>query len=297
MYIGFQNIFYPQKLFTHMKKTTQIFAAFFLLSVSFTACTKEVKETEDEISAETLAKIENLGFSTYEAKKIPEGYLVEGDIILTEENLINPSRTPSLIFAQEEQYRTTNLVSRAKHDRIQIALDNSSSNHQNVFTAALEEAVRRYNNDVGTGYTLYFDIVSKSQSPDITIVAYYENSNVLGSAGFPTSAGDPYNQVRMNTYHYGTGTDLTNVNYIATIIAHEIGHCIGMRHTDYMDRSFSCGGRKQNEEKPFSSGYGAIHIPGTPTSADNASWMLACVSRGTNRPFNANDKTALNHLY
>jgi len=29
---------------------------------------------------------------------------------------------------------------------------------------------------------------------------------------------------------------------IVSVIAHEAGHCIGFRHTDCMDRSYSCGG-------------------------------------------------------
>src|SRR5678810_928237 len=73
------------------------------------------------------------------------------------------------------------------------------------------------------------------------VVAFYQVSNVLGSSGFPNSTGDPYNQVQMNTYWYSTGTTTTNVNYIGTIMAHEIGHCIGFRHTDYMSRRYSCG--------------------------------------------------------
>jgi hypothetical protein len=128
------------------------------------------------------------------------------------------------------------------------------------------------------------------------VVAFYEVSNTLGSSGFPNSAGDPYNQVQMNTYWYSGGTDATNVNYIGTIMAHELGHCIGFRHTDYMNRAYSCGGRKQNEGQS-NTGVGAVYIPGTPTGGDPNSWMLACVGSNVNRPFNANDKIALAYLY
>ena len=74
----------------------------------------------------------------------------------------------------------------------------------------------------------------------------------------------------------------------------KMGHCIGMRHTDYMDRSYSCGGAYANEG---ASSVGAVLIPGTPATADPNSWMLACIGNGINRPFNANDVTALNYLY
>nr|MCU0383478.1 zinc-dependent metalloprotease [Cyclobacteriaceae bacterium] len=83
-------------------------------------------------------------------------------------------------------------------------------------------------------------------------------------------------------------------NKSSTILAHEIGHCIGFRHTDYMDRSYSCGGATANEG---ASTVGAILIPGTPSGPDAGSFMLACIGNGQNRPFNNNDKTALAFLY
>lgn len=56
-----------------------------------------------------------------------------------------------------------------------------------------------------------------------------------------------------------------------------------------MNRSFSCF-RDGNE------GGDAVHIPGTPTTPESNSWMLAC-SNGTDRPFTANDVTALKTVY
>jgi hypothetical protein len=79
-------------------------------------------------------------------------------------------------------------------------------------------------------------------------------------------------------------------------MAHEMGHCIGYRHTDYMNRAYSCGGNRSNEGQA-KNGVGAVHISGTPTSADANSWMLACIGNNVNRPFNTNDKTALNYVY
>jgi predicted Zn-dependent protease len=194
------------------------------------------------------------------------------------------------MIAQEEQYRTFNLLSAAKHPIVKIALNISNASYTNAFTAALDTAINRYN-----ALNLGFDMQRVTTGADITIVAYYENSNTLGSAGFPNSAGDPYNQVKMNTYWYSTGTDATNMKYIGTIMAHELGHCIGFRHTDYMSRRFSCG--SGGNEGQSTTGVGAVHIPGTPTKADAGSWMLACIGDKVNRPFNTNDKTALNYLW
>jgi len=268
------------------------FAAICFMAIIFTACTKDVKETvQPDVSEQTLAQIKSLGFGTENVQKIDEGYLVEGDIILTENNLSNRPTSPYLIVAQEEQYNTFNLVSVPKHPTVKIALSNSSSAHEAAFSAALDNSIARYNAE-----NLQITFQRVTTGADITVVAYYEVSNVLGSAGFPTSTGDPYSQVKMNTYHYATGTDAVNTNYISTIMSHEFGHCVGMRHTDYKNRSYSCGGLPSNEGQT-KNGVGAVHIPGTPTSGDPNSWMLACVGKNVNRPFNANDKIALAFLY
>lgn len=259
------------------------------LAFSITSCTKDAKETiKDEVSQDVIGQIKALGFNSDGVQKVADGYLVEGDIILTEENLRERANTPELIIGNEEHYRTTNLVSTA-YTTIRVALSSSSSSHTGVFTSALDEAIRRYN---ALPLRIKFQRVTSGQN--ITINAYYQVSNVLGSAGFPTSGGAPYNQVQMNTYHYSTSTSSTNVNYIATIMAHEMGHCIGFRHTDYMDRSYSCGGSVVNEG---TSGVGAIQIPGTPSGPSSGSWMLACVGSGVNRPFTSADQTALNYIY
>jgi predicted Zn-dependent protease len=277
-----------------MKTSLRSFAAVCFAALTLTACTKDVKESNEAMVDEsTLAQIAQMGFSTDGVQKVEGGYLVEGDIILSNNQLGTQSTSPNMVIAQEEQYRTFNLVDPAKHSTINVALNNSSAQHDPAFSAALDEAITRYNAE---SLTVKFARVATTQSPDVTVVAFYEVSNVLGSAGFPSSTGDPYNQVKMNTYHYSTSTGTTNVNYIATIMAHELGHCIGFRHTDYMNRAYSCGGRRSNEGQS-TTGVGAVHIPGTPTGGDPNSWMLACVGSQVNRPFNANDKIALAYVY
>ena len=248
----------------------------------FTACKKQGAASQSEVSDEVISQIRAAGFNTYDVKKVAEGYLVEGDIILTEENLRNTQQTsPELVIANEEHYRTTNLVTGTPRT-IKVSLNTTAA----PFPAALQEAVNRYNAE---GLQLNFSIVSSGA--DINIVTFYQQSNTLGSAGFP-SGGNPYNQIRMNTYWYNANT---NVNYLASIIAHEMGHCIGYRHTDYMSRKYSCGPGPGNNEGQ--AGVGAIYIPGTPTGPDAGSWMLACIGSNVNRPFTANDKIALSTVY
>jgi hypothetical protein len=271
-----------------MKRIITPIAITCIAAMTFVSCKKEVKE--QSLPTEDLNNIAAMGLSTSGVKAVDGGYLVEGDIFISKDRLSERSATPNLTIASEEQYRTFNLLSASKHPVVKVALNISSSAHVSAFTAAADEAIRRYNAE-----NLGFTMQRVTSGQDITIVAFYENSSTLGSAGFPNSAGDPYNQIQMNTYHYSTGTDATNVNYIGTIMAHEMGHCIGFRHTDYMSRRFSCG--YGGNEGQSSTGVGAVLIPGTPSKADAGSWMLACIGSNVNRPFNSNDKIALSYLW
>ena len=259
----------------------------FLLIAGFaiTSCKKEVKDpAQEQISEETLTKIYNHGFGTSNVAKIEEGYLVEGDIILTEEFLNSTPGGNFLRIANTEQYRTTNLVSGPRN--ITVSLDSKLAAIAG-YSQALNEMVSRYN---AQNLTLDFQVVGSGG--DIKFVN--ANGPYLGSSGFPNNAGAPYGQVKLYSRNIGSGTNSTFIKYLATIMAHEVGHCIGFRHTDYADRSYSCGGAYANEG---ASSIGAILIPGTPEGPDPNSFMLACISRNENRPFNSNDRTALNYLY
>ena len=247
------------------------------------ACQQEENIVKKEdISQETLDKIYQMGFGTNDVKRIPEGYLVEGDILLTEDQLQEKHDPRLLRVGETEQYRTTNLVT-ALPRKIRVSI---SSKLPSSYVAALDEALARYNSQ---DLKLTFQRVSSDA--DIKISKAPSTAYYLASAGFPSYSGEPYRSVIVNSTYLGTSP---KKEYLATILAHEIGHCIGFRHTDYMDRSYSCGGTVANEG---ASTVGAIHIKGTPTQADPGSWMLACISGGENRPFNNNDKTALDYLY
>src|SRR5688572_21041065 len=85
---------------------------FAVLSVMAVSCKKDAKAPEDAnaISDDVLAKIYNLGYGTKNVQLHPEGYLVEGDIVLTKEELDRKPEALFLRIAGEEQYRTYNLV-------------------------------------------------------------------------------------------------------------------------------------------------------------------------------------------
>ncbi|QNA43231.1 M57 family metalloprotease [Lacibacter sediminis] len=264
-----------------MKKMKMAFVAAISMSVLFVSCQKDVKTTKTEVSQEELNQIAAMGFSTDGVMIESDGFIVEGDIFIPRADLGKVSTSPNLVVASEEQYRTTNLVTGLPRTiTVQV-----SSSLPAAYVTNTDAAIARYN---ALGLTLTFQRVSSGG--DIVISPAPAGAGYLASAGFPTSAGNPHNSILVNRSYM----DTWNTNTVVSILAHEMGHCIGFRHTDYMNRQYSCGGRRYNEG---ASTVGAIHIPGTPTTADPNSWMLACIGNGVNRPFNANDVIALGYLY
>ena len=106
------------------------------------ACQQEEESIvkQEDISRETLDKIFQMGFGTADVKKIEEGYLVEGDILLTEEQLNAHHSTSFLRVGETEQYRTTNLV-QALPRTIRVSL---SSGFSSAYSKALNVALARW---------------------------------------------------------------------------------------------------------------------------------------------------------
>ncbi|MBL6444893.1 protease B [Fulvivirga sp. 29W222] len=273
-----------------MKRLNSLLVLAVLASGIFFSCENENVSPGDGVPEEVLSKLTQLGFSIDGVSRFEDGYLVENDIYLTAEDLERMS--PGKDIPVVEQYSTDYLVNGPRVINVYMPTGNKgfSSGEQ----AGLDEAIRRYNAE---NLTLSFQRVSTSGNADIVFERLSkgdERRGVLGSAGFPTASGDPYGTIKMSGILESTYG--LSVDGIATIMAHEMGHCIGFRHTDYFNRSISCGGSAYNEGD---AGIGANHIPGTPTGADlagNGSWMLSCTD-GSSRPFTNADKTALDYLY
>lgn len=280
-----------------MLKFTKVVCTAFLAVILISSCTQDSEESitmVEEVPEAVLAALSNAGFDIQNQApfRFENGYLVEGDIYFSEADIDKLSE--GNVLPVEEQYSTDNLVAVSGSRTITIyAPEGGRKGYSPGMIAGLDLAIQRYNAE---NLLLNFIRTTNSKTADIKMTRLSkrdENRGVLGSAGFPTSSGDPYGEIKMSGVlesKYGLGTA-----GIATIIAHEIGHCIGFRHTDFFDRSISCGGSTSNEGN---GGVGANHIPGTPTgaTASAASWMLACTDGG-DRPFNNDDKTALDYLY
>ncbi len=266
-----------------MRKLLSVVGVAAFATLFIVACSKSAKQdVQTEVSQETLNQISALGFSSDNVIASDGGYIVEGDIFLSPQDLTTQKTANRLIIANEEQYRTNNLVAGPRTITVSI----SGRNVTQLLIDGVKAAVARYNAE---NLQLSFSYLGVNGGGDINI-SVVNTGQYIASAGFPTSGGDPYGTIKY-ARNFTSGYSL---NFVTTVVAHEMGHCIGFRHTDYMNRAYSCGGSGGNEG---SGSVGAVHIPGTPTGPDSGSWMLACLSATTNRPFNNNDKTALDYLY
>jgi len=261
------------------------------------SCEKEDSLSEDEllvvkeqqtISKEALAKIAALHHNTKDVKMVdnvlPDGssesaYLIEGDILMSAKQLeeLQPANITT------KQYRTYNLVSSPRNVNVIGYTGGSGQGLTSKQRTALQRAIANYNAlNIGLNFTLTFG--TNYNAYDI-VVYQTSNGQAGGVAGFP-SGGNPYKYVQIfsGMENYSTATN-------EHVMTHEIGHTVGLRHTDWYSRE-SCG---QSGEAAGSDG--AVHIPGTPTDFDANSIMLSCFSASETGNFGYYDEVALEYLY
>ncbi|MBT8295482.1 MAG: zinc-dependent metalloprotease [Gramella sp.] len=276
-------------------KTIKLFTLLLAL-VIMSSCEKEqvseqpgVEATQQiqDVSSQIRKKVASLNFNSKHVEKnnmlLPDGsftenYLIEGDIVMTEDEM----HTMSSASITDKQYRTYNLVSTPRTVNV-IGYTGGSQALTNKQRTALQWTIDNYNAlNLGITFTLTF---GTNYSPYDIVVYQNPNGEAGGVAGFPSN-GNPYKYVQIYS-----GMEAYSTNTNEHVITHEIGHAVGLRHTDWFSRE-SCGQSGEGADPD-----GAVHIPGTPTGYDATSVMLACFGANEDGEFGSNDVTALNYLY
>ena len=218
------------------------------------SCEKDDMDARGEVPQEVISKLTDMGFNPDGIEIVDEGYRIERDIIITEE-FLKAEHTEHRV-PHAEQYSTNDLVATGGSRTITVYIDapgsssgnstatNGGGNNGNsgnarggkpgggggggggggstqfdqTYADALADAIGRYNAE---NLTISFQRVTSQNGADIVFTRLGkrdERQGILGSAGFPTTSGDPYGEIKMSgiiASTYGWSQDA-----IATVMAH-----------------------------------------------------------------------------
>lgn len=186
-------------------------------------------------------KLFSMGFDTLDIKELGEYYLVENDILINKNSINSHPMT--------RQYMSNYVVSAGT--TITVSVDNTIS-ETSGWIEALKEVCSIYHEYAD------LDFVYVNSNSDIIISkSYIGNQYICAMGNFPSSSGNPGKYVYVNTGFYKDIDSYLSHNQKVFLLMHEIGHNLGLRHTD-------C---KVNNEII---GPGMNQIPGTPESDKNS---------------------------
>jgi Dual-action HEIGH metallo-peptidase/Bacterial pre-peptidase C-terminal domain len=269
------------------KKHTFVIVAM-LAAGCYTGMDDSELDAELALEEETEEIIENLRLAGFPEREI--GVLEDGTVFVGSDAVVSLEASREMVGAAKDgeddefrQYRTTNVLDPSV--TVICIVPTAGFNNNANLSAGLDTAITRYN-----AQNLEFILQRNGGGCSATINANMDNSGG-GISGFP-SGGLPYSSMTI-----GSTVGTYGIPVAAHVIEHEIGHTIGFRHTDYFNRSISCGGPATNEG---ASDVGAVHIPGTPSTVGvtaNTSVMNSCFSGSSTGVWTPSDETALQYLY
>jgi hypothetical protein len=232
--------------------------------------------------AETQEIIDNLVQAGFRADDI---MVVDGLVYTGRDALVTLEASREMIATPDvghEQYRTTNLVG---NNVVNICVNGAAFTNATL-SNGLNMAIQNYNQ---LGLRWHMTRTTGSTAGCNAVITARLTSGSGGFSGFP-SGGAPFNNINI-----GTANTQFGVNTVEHIITHELGHTVGFRHSDFFNRSISCGGAATNEGN---GGVGSILIAGTPSGATvGGSIMNSCFRASETGEFTGSDVTALNAVY
>ncbi|MBZ4188242.1 M57 family metalloprotease [Niabella beijingensis] len=199
--------------------------------------------------------IKKLGYSDSEIKDLGSEYLVDGDILFAKNELPNFS-----IFQQSpktKQYGTSYYVGYNIQPNITVRIDPSMS----AYASEINGAIDMWNNVTNSRINL---TLTSSTSQDILITNSNLGSGICGAGYFPVD-GRPGGLIRINISQIAGNSFAQRQR----TIAHELGHTIGFRHTNWQASGEPIGGQLPDNNAYFY----AMHLLGTPTGGDANSLM------------------------
>jgi hypothetical protein len=199
--------------------------------------------------------IKNLGYADKEIKDNGNEYLVD-ECMLFPKNI----RPNFSIFGTQpltKQYGSSNYVGYYLQPTITVRIDPS----MNGYESEINGAIALWNNV--TNCRIKFNLTT-STNQDILIINSNLGSGTCGMAYFPVN-GHPGALVKINKSYISGNSFLQRQR----TIAHELGHTIGFRHTNWQSNGETSSSILPDNNAKVQ----AMHVLGTPTGEDVNSLM------------------------
>jgi len=222
-----------------------------------------------------IAELVKQGFSRESIVETPEFFLVQGDMMFSKDIKDYPAHS------DEHRHAATNNLVSYLFTVITVSVDPSVNvaNPDN-WNTAISAAMTEWSGVTGCAirFVNYY-----GSNPDIVIKS--DNgllpNNVIASAGFPSN-GKAYSEVLINLdFNNNMNVSESTKKYN---MVHELGHCIGFRHTNW------------DALGEGTAGVGANLIPNTP-SQDPSSVMNGMTALNSWNNFSSYDRYAVKYLY
>lgn len=220
-----------------MKKILLLAATAMLLIAN--ACQKENPANPNSTHETQQMKhylAETYGFKPEDIAEEHDHFVVEGDQCFAKENfwenygmslenefMVEPSLEAGAA-SDRKHYRYTYLVTKTKTIKIRI-LTGVPANWQSAILKAVQDW-----NAMGGGLTFMIQYANNPGSGVVNVSMKTLASDEYAKAYYPTSSGYPGSDLFINPAYNSEGA--LNQNGKVGVIAHEIGHTIGIRHTD-----------------------------------------------------------------
>ena len=193
-----------------------------------------------------------------------------------------------------DAFRTTNLVSSPTTGVRKIVIEAFEDSLTPIELAGIGDAVAEYNSQLDL--RLEFELVF---SPTTIFPSAIGADIVVGRVPDPTGAIFPFNGNPGDIIGFNADLIGLSQSVIKFVFMHELGHAIGLRHSDYQTR-ISCV--NLGDPLAINEGegqLGAICIPGTNCNGNDTNSIMAACADVNNLPstFIGEDQMALEILY
>jgi len=264
-----------------VRKTLYVIAAW---AIFLNGCAKiDIQQPENTLSNSIenrfVRYLIDLGFRADMIEDKGNYFLVEGDIVFQKDALEKAINRLSKTTQAATDYGVD--YSKVQYMIVKIDGGMPSSGSDN-WRPEIEQAITEWNNV--TNCAAQFQLDNSASSPDITILSDGNAlaDNVIASAEAPSIDGNPGFRIQVNLDFLSDMTVSSGTKKYNMV--HEMGHCIGFRHTNWSGR---------NETTPL----GIPHTPNTGSNPDPNSVMNGGTALNTWAGFSSWDVTAAQVLY